>query len=46
MNKKQIKTFIMFYEILTKHMLKNFEKKADIIIRIDDKHKLKNLVIN
>ncbi len=46
MNKKQIKTFIMFYERLTKHMLKNFEKKADIIIRIDDKHKLKNLVIN
>ena len=46
MNKKQIKTFIMFYERLTKHMLKNFEKKADIIIRIDDKHKLKDLVIN
>ena len=43
MNKTQIKNFIMFYERLTKHMLKNFGKKADSIIKIDEKHKLKSI---
>ncbi len=46
MNKKQIKNFIMFYERLTKHMLKNLSKKAKIIIKIDDKHRLKSIRLN
>ena len=46
MNPKQIKNFIMFYERLTKHMLKNFDKKANFIIKIDDKHKLKSIKFN
>ena len=43
MNKTQIKNFIMFYERLTKHMLKNFGKSADAIIKIDEKHRLKSI---
>ena len=46
MNKTQIKNFIMFYERLTKHMLKNFGKSADTIIKIDEKHKLKSIRFN
>ena len=46
MNEKQIKNFIMFYERLTKHMLKNFSKTANIIIKIDDKHRLKSIRLN
>ena len=45
MNDKQIKNFIMFYERLTKHMLKNF-KEANFIIDIDKKHRLKKIKIN
>ncbi len=43
MNKMQVKEFIMFYERLTRHMLKNFDKKADIVINIDKDHKLKSI---
>ena len=43
MNKTQIKNFIMFYERLTKHMLKNFDKSADSVIKIDEKHRLKSI---
>ena len=46
MNKTQIKNFIMFYERLTKHMLKNFGEKADSIIKIDEKHRLKSIRFN
>ena len=46
MNKTQIKNFIMFYERLTKHMLKNFGKSADSIIKIDEKHRLKSIRFN
>ena len=45
MSSDQIKNFIMFYERLTKHMLKNFYKKANFIINIDNKHKLKSMKI-
>ncbi len=43
MSENQIKNFIMFYERLTKHMLKNLSSKADIVIKIDKKHKLKSI---
>ena len=43
MTSGQIKKFIMFYERLTKHMLKSFSKKADFLISIDNNHKLKSI---
>ena len=46
MNSKQIKRFIMYYERLTKHMLKNLSNQSDILIKIDEKHKLKSLRLN
>ena len=46
MSKSQIKNFIMFYERLTKHMLKNFSKKSEFIINIDNKHRLKSIKCN
>ena len=46
MNDKQIKNFIMFYERLTKHMLQNFSKKANTIIKLDSKHRLESIKFN
>ena len=46
MSDKQIKNFIMFYERITKHMLKSLSKKTDFLIRIDNKHRLKSIRIN
>ena len=46
MSNIEIKNFIMFYERLTKHMLKNFSKKSDCIITIDNRHRLKSLRFN
>ena len=46
MSENQIKRFIMFYERLTKHMLKTLTYKADSIIKIDTKHKLKSIKFN
>ena len=46
MSNIQIKNFVMFYERLTKHMLKNFGKSADTIIKIDEKHRLKSIRFN
>tara|TARA_B100001989_G_C24372477_1_gene380096 strand:- start:87 stop:518 length:432 start_codon:yes stop_codon:yes gene_type:complete len=46
MNKKEINRFIMFYERLTKHMLKNLSKDAYSIIKIDKSHKLKSIKYN
>ena len=46
MNRAQIKNFIMYYERLTKHMIKNFKKEANCVIQIDKKHKLKSIKLN
>ncbi len=46
MNDKQIENFIMYYERITKHMIKNLPKKADIVIRIDERHRLKVIKFN
>ena len=46
MSDKQIKNFIMFYERLTKHMLKTSLHKADSVIKIDVKHRLKSIRFN
>ncbi len=46
MNKNEIKNFVMFYERITKHMLKNFKKIANVVIKIDNKHRLKSIKLN
>ena len=46
MTDKQIENFIMYYERLTKHMLKTLPKKADTVISIDEKHRLKSIKFN
>ena len=42
----QIKNFIMFYERITKNMLKTLSQKADTVINIDKKHRLKSIKFN
>ena len=46
MNDKQIKNFIMFYERLTKHMLRNLSRNVKFVIKLDDRHRLKTIQIN
>ena len=46
MTNKQVKNFIMYYERITKHMLKNFSKRAKFVINIDSSHRLKSLKFN
>ena len=43
MNDNQIKNFIMFYERITKNMIKVLNNKAEFVIKIDSKHKLKSI---
>ena len=46
MDDKQIENFIMYYERITKHMLKTFPNKVDTMINIDEKHRLKSIKFN
>jgi len=46
MSDDQIRNFIMYYERLTKYMLKILPKTADTVIGIDDKHRLKSIKFN
>ncbi len=46
MTDKEISNFIMYYERLTKHMLKILPDIADTIISIDEKHRLKSIKFN
>ena len=46
MSDEQIRDFIMFYERITKHMLKTLPKKADVTINIDESHRLKSIRFN
>ena len=46
MTDKEISNFIMYYERLTKHMLKILPKTADTVISIDKKHRLKSIQFN
>ena len=46
MTDQEIKNFIMFYERITKQMLKNLNEKSDTVINIDKKHKLKSIKFN
>ena len=42
----KLKKFIMFYERLTKHMLKTLSYKASTVIKIDTQHRLKSIKFN
>jgi D-glycerate 3-kinase len=46
MNNSQIKNFIMYYERITKNMIKIFSRKANIVIKLDKKHRLNQLKFN
>jgi D-glycerate 3-kinase len=46
MSDEQIINFIMFYERITKHMLKILPKKAHSVISIDRQHRLKSIKFN
>lgn len=46
MTNKEVKNFVMYYERLTKHMLKTLPKKAGTVISIDEKHRLKSIKFN
>ena len=46
MSKNQIKEFIMFYERLTKHMIKNNSKISDLTVFLDKNHRSRKMKIN
>ncbi len=46
MTNKEISNFIMFYERLTKHMLRVLKNKSDTVVTIDKKHRLKSIKFN
>ena len=46
MNEFQIKKFIMYYERITKNMMKDLGKNSNIVIRLDQKHRLNSLKFN
>ena len=45
MSKTQVKEFIMFYERITKHMMKNYSKISDLTIFLDKNHRSKKMRI-
>ena len=46
MSNKQVKKFIMFYERITRHMLKTSGSISKVLINIDTKHCLKSIKFN
>ena len=46
MSKTEVKEFIMFYERLTKHMIKNYSKISDLTIFLDKRHRSKKMIFN
>ena len=43
MSKSKIREFIMFYERITKHMMKDFSNISDLTIFLDEKHRSKKM---
>ena len=43
MSKPQVKEFIMFYERITRHMMRNFSKISDLTIFLDKSHRAKRM---
>ena len=46
MTDQQISNFVMFYERITKNMLKTLPKKAHSVINLDRQHRLKSIKFN
>jgi D-glycerate 3-kinase len=46
MSDAKIKEFIMFYERITKQMTRDLNKKANVVINLDEKHRLNDIKIN
>ena len=46
MSSSQIKKFIMFYERITKQMIKDLSKKAKGVLYLDKRHRFKKIKIN
>jgi len=46
MTNKQVREFVMFYERITKQMIKDFKTKANILIKLDKKHRLNAIRFN
>ena len=46
MSKTQVKEFIMFYERLTKHMMRNYSRISYLTIFLDKNHRSKKMIIN
>ena len=44
MNKNKIKNFILYYEKLTKWMIKNMPDNADMLIKVDKDQKIKKVI--
>ena len=42
----QVKNFIMYYERITLQMLKDLKKNADVVIKLDAKHRLSAIRFN
>ena len=43
MSKAEVREFIMFYERITRHMMKNFFKISDLTIFLDKNHRSKKM---
>tara|TARA_B100000214_G_scaffold365181_1_gene332653 strand:+ start:1437 stop:2327 length:891 start_codon:yes stop_codon:yes gene_type:complete len=43
MSKSQVREFIMFYERITRHMMKNFSKISDLTVFLDKSHRAKRI---
>jgi len=43
MSKPQIREFIMFYERITRHMMKNFSRISDLTVFLDKSHRSKKM---
>ena len=43
MSKSKVRKFIMYYERITKHMMRNFDKISDLTIFLDNKHRSKKM---
>ncbi|MFL2889486.1 MAG: uridine kinase [Pelagibacteraceae bacterium] len=46
MSEKQINEFVMFYERITRQMIKDLKKTANVVINLDKKHRLNDIKFN
>ena len=43
MSRSQVKEFIMFYERITRHMMKKFYRISDLTVFLDKNHRSKKM---